>query len=105
MLGPCWQRSAHRRCARSALSAAQGRAPPKPCASALAGQREACLSFPAPAHRPQAPAPMAAVVADVLREQGNEAFRSGDFLKAAAAYTRAIKASPDCAVLYRWASL
>jgi hypothetical protein len=48
---------------------------------------------------------MAAVVADVLREQGNEAFRSGDFLKAAAAYTRAIKASPDCAVLYRWASL
>lgn len=42
---------------------------------------------------------MAAV--DDLREQGNEAFRNGDFLKAAAAYTRALKADPNSAVLYR----
>ena len=38
---------------------------------------------------------------DDLREQGNAAFRNGDFLKAAAAYTRAIKSDPSNSVLYR----
>jgi Flp pilus assembly protein TadD len=44
---------------------------------------------------------MAALPSDELREQGNDAFRSGDFLKAAAAYTRALKVDPGNAVLYR----
>lgn len=36
-----------------------------------------------------------------LREQGNSAFRSGDYLQAAAAYTRALRVTPSSAVLYR----
>ncbi|KAI8464222.1 MAG: hypothetical protein J3K34DRAFT_526386 [Monoraphidium minutum] len=47
---------------------------------------------------------MAAAVCE-LREQGNAAFRSGDYLRAAAAYTKAIKAEPDSAVLYSNRSL
>lgn len=42
---------------------------------------------------------------DDFREQGNVAFRNGDFLKAAAAYTRAIKADPGNAILYSNRSL
>jgi hypothetical protein len=41
---------------------------------------------------------------DGLREQGNAEFRNGDFLKAAATYTRAIKTNPGSAVLYRLAA-
>lgn len=41
--------------------------------------------------------------AEALREAGNAEFRSGDYLKAAATYTRALKADPSCAVLYRCA--
>ena len=47
-----------------------------------------------------APLQMAAV-AEQLREQGNNEFRSGDFLKAAATYTRALKADPNNVLLYR----
>jgi hypothetical protein len=36
-----------------------------------------------------------------LREAGNVAFRNGDFLKAAACYTKALKAEPESAVLFR----
>ena len=39
---------------------------------------------------------------EALKEAGNELFRQGDYLQAAATYTKAIKAQPDCAVLYRW---
>jgi hypothetical protein len=35
-----------------------------------------------------------------LKDQGNELFKQGDYLKAAAVYTRAIKEAPS-AVLYR----
>ena len=35
-----------------------------------------------------------------FREQGNAEFRSGNYLKSAALYTRAIKEDPECAVLY-----
>lgn len=34
------------------------------------------------------------------RTQGNEQYRLGNFLKAAALYTRAIKEDPQCAPLY-----
>jgi hypothetical protein len=36
-----------------------------------------------------------------LKDQGNELFKQGDYLKAAAVYTKAIKEAPS-AVLYRW---
>lgn len=36
-----------------------------------------------------------------LKDQGNAEFNNGNFLKAAALYTQAIKADPDNAVLYR----
>jgi hypothetical protein len=36
-----------------------------------------------------------------LKEQGNEEFRQGNYLKAAAIYTKAIKQEPGNAVLYR----
>jgi hypothetical protein len=36
-----------------------------------------------------------------LKDQGNELFKQGDYLKAAAVYTKAIKETPS-AVLYRW---
>lgn len=35
-----------------------------------------------------------------LKDQGNELFKQGDYLKAAAVYTKAIKEAPS-AVLYR----
>jgi hypothetical protein len=38
-----------------------------------------------------------------LKDQGNELFKQGDYLKAAAVYTKAIKEAPS-AVLYRWES-
>ena len=34
------------------------------------------------------------------KKEGNELFAKGDFLRAAAAYTRGIKAAPDSHVLY-----
>jgi tetratricopeptide (TPR) repeat protein len=37
-----------------------------------------------------------------LKEQGNTLFKEGDFLKAAAAYTKAIKQEPQSHVLYRY---
>lgn len=37
-----------------------------------------------------------------LKEQGNTLFKEGDFLKAAAAYTKAIKQDPQSNVLYRY---
>lgn len=36
-----------------------------------------------------------------LKDQGNERFNKGDFLKAAALYSQAIKLDPENAVLYR----
>lgn len=36
-----------------------------------------------------------------LKEQGNALYREGDYLKAAAAYSKAIKADPNNHVLYR----
>lgn len=39
--------------------------------------------------------------AESLKEQGNEEFKKGEFLKAAATYTKAIKEDPQNAVLYR----
>ena len=38
-----------------------------------------------------------------LKEEGNKLFKEGDFLHAAAAYTKAIKQDPKNSVLYRWA--
>lgn len=38
-----------------------------------------------------------------LKDQGNDMFRKGDYLKAAAVYTKAIKEQPT-AVLYRCAT-
>eukprot|EP00803_Ostreobium_quekettii_P006900 evm.model.scf_1013.2 EVM.evm.TU.scf_1013.2 scf_1013:16807-22244(+) len=35
-----------------------------------------------------------------LRQRGNDAFKKGDYLRAAATYTRAIKEDPENAVLY-----
>ena len=37
-----------------------------------------------------------------LKDQGNEQFKSGNYLKAAALYTQAIKLDPDNATLYRF---
>jgi len=39
-----------------------------------------------------------------LKDQGNEQFKSGNYLKAAALYTQAIKLDPDNATLYRFRS-
>jgi hypothetical protein len=39
-----------------------------------------------------------------LKDQGNEQFKSGSYLKAAALYTQAIKLDPDNATLYRFLS-
>lgn len=39
-----------------------------------------------------------------LKEQGNALYRDGDFLKAAAAYSKAIKQDPNNHVLFRCAS-
>jgi hypothetical protein len=36
-----------------------------------------------------------------LKDEGNELFRQGNYLKAAAIYTKAIKEEPQNAVLYR----
>lgn len=36
-----------------------------------------------------------------LKDQGNLAYKSGEYLKAAAFYTKAIKDDPKSAVLYR----
>lgn len=47
--------------------------------------------------------PPAAAVA--LKDQGNEQFKSGNYLKAAALYTQAIKLDPDNATLYRFGSV
>eukprot|EP00955_Chlamydomonas_euryale_P110214 365987-Chlamydomonas_euryale.AAC.7 len=45
------------------------------------------------------------MTSDDLKAQANAEFQSGSFLKAAAAYTKAIKVDPQNAVLYRWASM
>lgn len=37
-----------------------------------------------------------------LKEQGNKLFKEGEYLHAAAAYTKAIKKDPANPVLYRW---
>jgi tetratricopeptide (TPR) repeat protein len=37
-----------------------------------------------------------------LKEKGNEFFKAGNFLKAAALYTQAIKLDPSNATLYRF---
>ena len=39
-----------------------------------------------------------------LKDQGNEFFKAGNYLKAAALYTQAIKQDPNNATLYRFAS-
>lgn len=39
-----------------------------------------------------------------LKDQGNTQFKSGNYLKAAALYTQAIKLDPDNATLYRFRS-
>jgi tetratricopeptide (TPR) repeat protein len=43
--------------------------------------------------------------AAALKDQGNEQFKSGNYLKAAALYTQAIKLDPDNATLYRFGSV
>jgi tetratricopeptide (TPR) repeat protein len=43
--------------------------------------------------------------AAALKDQGNEQFKSGSYLKAAALYTQAIKLDPDNATLYRFGSV
>lgn len=40
-----------------------------------------------------------------LKEQGNEFFKAGNYLKAAALYTQAIKKDPSNATLYRFCCL
>jgi tetratricopeptide (TPR) repeat protein len=40
--------------------------------------------------------------AAALKDQGNEQFKAGSYLKAAALYTQAIKLDPDNAALYRY---
>lgn len=40
-----------------------------------------------------------------LKEQGNEFFKSGNYLKAAALYTQAIKQDPSNPTLYRFSSI
>ena len=40
-----------------------------------------------------------------LKDQGNEFFKAGNYLKAAALYTQAIKAEPSNAALFRFISL
>ncbi len=37
-----------------------------------------------------------------LKDQGNEQFKAGNYLKAAALYTQAIKLDPDNPTLYRY---
>ena len=44
---------------------------------------------------------MAVEDAAALKEQGNAEFKSGAYLKSAASYTKAIKADPENAVLFR----
>jgi tetratricopeptide (TPR) repeat protein len=51
-----------------------------------------------PACSPAAAAPAAAPSG--FREEGNEEFRRGNYLKAAAAYTKAMKEDPGSAALY-----
>lgn len=43
--------------------------------------------------------------AAALKDQGNEQFKAGSYLKAAALYTQAIKLDPDNATLYRFLAL
>ena len=43
--------------------------------------------------------------AAALKDQGNEQFKAGSYLKAAALYTQAIKLDPDNATLYRFLPL
>lgn len=40
-----------------------------------------------------------------LKDQGNEFFKSGNYLKAAALYTQAIKQDPSNPTLYRFSSI
>lgn len=42
---------------------------------------------------------------DTLKDQGNREFKQGNWLKAAALYTKAIKDEPSNSVLYRYALL
>lgn len=42
------------------------------------------------------------VVEKSLREKGNDYFKEGNFLKAAALYTQAIKQDPNNSALYRF---
>ena len=39
-----------------------------------------------------------------FKDQGNEEYKRGNWLKAAAMYTKGIKEDPENAVLYRWDS-
>uniref|UniRef100_A0A0A9FRV9 Uncharacterized protein n=1 Tax=Arundo donax TaxID=35708 RepID=A0A0A9FRV9_ARUDO len=48
--------------------------------------------------------PLVAAAA-ALKDQGNEQFKSGNHLKAAALYTQAIKLDPDNPTVYRFRSL
>jgi Flp pilus assembly protein TadD len=40
----------------------------------------------------------------LLKDQGNEFFKAGNYLKAAATYTQAIKLEPNNSTLYRYAA-
>ena len=40
-----------------------------------------------------------------FKDLGNEEYKSGNWLKAAAMYTKGIKEDPDNAVLYRWGTI
>jgi hypothetical protein len=39
---------------------------------------------------------------EAFRQEGNQFFSAGDYVKAVAAYNRAIKADPSNRLLYRW---
>jgi tetratricopeptide (TPR) repeat protein len=46
------------------------------------------------------PAAAAVTLSSSFREQGNDEYRKGNYLKAAANYTKAIKEEPEAAALY-----
>lgn len=48
---------------------------------------------------------MAGEVASSLKDQGNDEYKKGNYLKAAALYTQAIKDDSKNAVLYRFGAL